>query len=144
MRNLIQLLAVFIIAFSCSAFAADVAVRVQDPSAFCENLFADISPFKAKELAKSIATTIGKQEAAENIENAMKLLDGKKVDFAKKVVDRDINGALRQIIYYTYIQDIGFLYFRFNFKMSGTGWVLANFIFKSETNELFPKDFVDH
>ena len=32
---------------------------------------------------------------------------------------------------------------RFNFKMSKDGWILANFNFKSETNELFPKDFVD-
>jgi hypothetical protein len=40
------------------------------------------------------------------------------------------------------VEDIGFVYFRFNFKMTGTGWVLANFNFKSETEELFPKDFV--
>jgi hypothetical protein len=28
--------------------------------------------------------------------------------------------------------------------MTSTGWILANFNFKSETNELFPKDFVEH
>jgi hypothetical protein len=26
---------------------------------------------------------------------------------------------------------------------SSNGWILANFIFKTETNELFPKDFVE-
>jgi hypothetical protein len=26
--------------------------------------------------------------------------------------------------------------------MSKAGWILANFTFKDETNELFPKDFI--
>lgn len=143
MRYPMQFAAAVFLAFAGSAFAADTAVRVQDPARFCEDMFADISPFKAKGMAAKVATTIGKQDAAETIENALKLLDGRKIDFSKKVVDRDINGALRQIVYYTYIEDIGYLYFRFNFKMSSTGWRLANFTFKSETNELFPKDFVD-
>jgi hypothetical protein len=28
--------------------------------------------------------------------------------------------------------------------VTSTGWILANFNFKTETNELFPKDFIDH
>ena len=47
-----------------------------------------------------------------------------------------------QIIYYVYLEDVAFFYFRFNFKMTGAGWMLSNFTFKSETEELFPKDFV--
>jgi hypothetical protein len=27
--------------------------------------------------------------------------------------------------------------------MTSTGWILANFSFKDETNELFPKDFTE-
>jgi hypothetical protein len=71
----------------------------------------------------------------------MKILDNKRIDFSKKVIDKEIGGALRQIMYYVYVEDVGFLYFRLNFKMTSTGWILANFTFKSETNELFPKDF---
>jgi hypothetical protein len=52
-------------------------------------------------------------------------------------------GALRQIVYYSYLEGLGFVYFRFNFKMTSTGWILANFSFKDETNELFPKDFTE-
>jgi hypothetical protein len=74
----------------------------------------------------------------------MKLLESKKIDFAKKVIDKEFSNALRQIVYYAYVENIGFVYFRVNFKMTSTGWILASFNFKSETNEIFPKDFVEH
>jgi hypothetical protein len=142
MRYIFQITAAVLLALS-SAFAADTAVRIQDPAKFSEDLFANISPFKAAEIAKKVSTTIGQPGASETMENAMKLLDGKKIDFAKMVLDRDFNGALRQIVHYAYVDGIGFLYFRLNFKMTSTGWILANFNFKTETNEIFPKDFVE-
>ena len=106
--------------------------------------FSPIShPSRPAKSPRKSPTTIGKPEAAETIENGLKLLDGKKFDISKKVIDRDINGALHQIVYYAYVENVGFLYFRLNFKITSTGWILANFNFKSETNELFPKDFVE-
>ena len=141
MRYVAQIATIIFLTFVTGALA-DTAIRVQDPAKFSEDLFANISPFKASDIAKKVAATIGKPEAAETIENGLKLLDGKKIDIAKKIVDRDINGALHQIIYYAYVENIGFVYFRLNFKITSTGWMLANFNFKTETNELFPKDFV--
>jgi hypothetical protein len=143
MRRFFQTAVVIFFALMGPAFADPIA-RVQDPGKFCDDLFANISPFKSAAIAKKVAAAIGKPEAAESLENAMKILDEKKVDFSKKVIDRDISNALRQIVYYAYVENIGFLYFRINFKMTSTGWILANFNFKSETNELFPKDFVEH
>jgi hypothetical protein len=140
-RYVFQIATIIFLTFGSSAFA-DTAIRVQDPAKFSQELFANISPLKASEIAKKVATTIGKPEAAETIENGLKLLDGKKIDISKKVIDRDINGALHQIVYYAYVENIGFLYFRLNFKITSTGWILANFN-KTETNELFPKDFVE-
>ena len=140
MIRIFQIAAIILIALTGSALAD--SVRVQDPAKFCDDLFANISPFKSSEIATKIAAAIGKPDATDTLETAMKTINDKKIDFSKKVVDKDIAGALRQIVYYTFVQDIGFLYFRFNFKMSQTGWILANFNFKSETNELFPKDFV--
>jgi hypothetical protein len=142
MRHLFRAALIVLIAFAGSAFA-DSAMRIQDPGKFCDDLFADISPFKSSQIAKKIAVAIGKPEATETMTNGLKLLDDKKIDFSKKVIDRDINNALRQIVYYAYVENIGFVYFRINFKMTSTGWILANFNFKSETNELFPKDFVE-
>ena len=73
----------------------------------------------------------------------LKILEDKNFDFTKKVIDKDYSNALRQIVFYSYIKNLGFAYFRFNFKMTSTGWVLANFTFKDETNELFPRDFME-
>jgi hypothetical protein len=142
MRRLFQTAVVIFFAWMGPALADPIA-RVQDPAKFCDDLFANISPFKSAEIAKKVAAGIGKPEAAEALTNAMKLLDEKKIDFSKKVIDRDINNALRQIVYYAYVENIGFLYFRINFKMTSTGWILASFNFKMETNELFPKDFIE-
>jgi len=41
----------------------------------------------------------------------------------------------------SHVENLGFVYFRFNFKMTSKDWVLANFNFKSESAELLPKDF---
>jgi hypothetical protein len=142
MGRLVQGVVVIFLALTGVAFA-DQPARVQDPGKFCDDLFANISPFKAAEMSKKIAAAIGKPEAAAALENGMKILQDKKIDFSKKVIDKDISNALRQIVYYAYVESVGFLYFRINFKMTSTGWILANFNFKSETNELFPKDFVE-
>jgi hypothetical protein len=124
-------------------FAAAAPVRIQDPAKFCGEIFDGASQFKSDELASKIATAIGKPESAEGLEKALGIIHDKKIDYAKKVLDKDFDGALRQIVYYAYVDEIGFLYFRLNFKMTSGGWILANFNFKSETNELFPKDFVE-
>jgi hypothetical protein len=129
------------LAFTSSAFA-DTASRLKDPEQFSRDVFGAPPRIDPAEMAKTIATTVGKPSVADTLEKALKVFDGKKVEAFTKVIDHDFGGVLRQIVYYAYIGDIGFVYFRFNFKMSGTGWILANFNFKSETEELFPKDFI--
>ena len=119
-RYVFQIATIILVAFGSPAFA-DTPIRIQDPAKYAQELFANISPFKASEIAKKVAATIGKPEAAETIENGLKLLDGKKFDISKKVIDRDINGALHQIVYYAYVENVGFLYFRLNFKITSTG-----------------------
>lgn len=130
-----------VLAFTTSAFA-DAAVRIEDPEKFVIDLFGTPPRLNGAEIAKTIAITIGKPSVADTVENGLKVLDGKKIEAFKKVIDNDFGGALRQIVYYTYVPDIGFVYFRFNFKLAATGWILANFNYKSETEELFPKDFI--
>jgi hypothetical protein len=120
------------LAFAMPAFA-DTALRIQDPEKFITDIFGTPPRVNATEATKTITDTL---------ERALKIFDGKKIETFKKVIDNDFGGALRQIIYYAYVEDVGFVYFRFNFKMTGTGWLLANFTFKSETEELFPKDFI--
>ena len=102
-----------------------------------------ISKNRAHDVAGKIANTIGKPDASDSLLKLLQVFESRKVDFMKKAIDKDYNGALRQIVYYSYLEGIGFVYFRFNFKMTSTGWILANFSFKDETNELFPKDFTE-
>jgi len=117
--------------------------RILDVDKFCEEVLQKISNQARQEAADLVADSIGKPESSSVLTNAMQIFEGKNFDFTKKVVDKGYNGALRQIVYYSYVQNLGFIYFRFNFKMSSSGWILANFTFKDETMELFPKDFID-
>lgn len=132
---------VIALAFTSSAFA-DTALRIKDAEKFSSDIFGSPPRIDSADMAKKIATTVGKPSVAETLQKALSVLDGKKIDTLKKVRDEEFGGALRQIIYYAYLEDFGFIYFRFNFKLSSTGWILANFNFKSETEELFPKDFI--
>jgi hypothetical protein len=129
------------LALTAPAFA-DAPIRFQDPEKFAVGLFGTPPRINATQMAKTIAATVGKPSVADALEKPLSIFDGKKIEVFKKVVDNDYGGALRQIIYYVYLEDVAFFYFRFNFKMTGAGWMLSNFTFKSETEELFPKDFV--
>jgi hypothetical protein len=140
MRGFFLTLAV-ILAFTSSALA-DTAIRIQDPEKFSNDIFGTPPRVDPAAMAKTIATTIGKPSLVDTVEKALKVLEGKKVDILKKVRDEDFGGALRQIIYYTYMEDFGFIYFRFDYKLTSTGWILSNFKFKNETEEIFPKDFL--
>jgi len=117
--------------------------RISDPDNFCEQVLQTISNKARREAVDLIANSIGKPDLSGTLMNALQIFEGKNFDFTKKVVDKDYSGGLRQIVYYSYIENLGFAYFRFNFKMTSGGWILANFTFKDETNELFPKDFTD-
>lgn len=130
-----------ILSLSISAFAAE-SNRIADPDKFSGEVVKILAASDTKRAAKMIAENIGKPESLDALQKFMQIFEGKRFDFSKKVIDQQYEGALRQIVYYSYIDNAGFVYFRFNFKMTSTGWILAHFIFKDETNELFPKDFV--
>jgi hypothetical protein len=127
---------------SLPALGADPA-RVDDPEKFCVEVMNAISSGKPSDAANLIATKVGRADSAGELMKFLKILEDKNFDFTKKVIDKDYSNALRQIVFYSYIKNLGFAYFRFNFKMTSTGWVLSNFTFKDETNELFPREFME-
>ena len=114
---------------------------IDNPETFAADVVQTIANGAPNDAAGTISETIGQPAALSKIQSAFQAFNGKKFDFSKKVIDNDIGGALRQIVHYSYVEQLGFIYFRFNFKMTSKGWVLANFTFKSETDELLPKDF---
>jgi hypothetical protein len=142
MLNISRIAFAMILIASLPALGAD-PTRVADPENFCAEILNAISSGKPNDAANLIATTIGRADSAGELMKFLKILEDKDFDFTKKVVDKDYNNALRQIVFYSYLKNLGFVYFRFNFKMTSTGWILSNFTFKDETNELFPRDFME-
>jgi hypothetical protein len=142
MSAVVRMIFAAILVLAVPASAAEPR-RISDLDKFCEEITQTVSKQSRREAAELIANAMGKPEISGTLTNAMQIFEGKNFDFTKKVIDKDYNGALHQIVYYSYVEKVGFVYFRFNFKMTSSGWVLANFAFKDETNELFPKDFVE-
>jgi hypothetical protein len=142
MSGLMRMIFAATLALSVHASAAEPS-RISDLDKFCEETMQTISSKARRDAADVITNSMGKPELSGTLGNAFQVFEGKNFDFTKKVLDKDYNGALRQIVYYSYVEKLGFVYFRFNFKMTSSGWLLAHFAFKDETNELFPKDFIE-
>ncbi len=144
MRSILTLGFAIALAWHSSSVAQTFNLKpVDDPARFSADLMQMVAKSTMKDVGAAIAEATGQPAMAQNVQNGMQLLEGKKFDFVGKVVDKQFEGALRQIVYYTYVENLGFMYFRFNFKKTSQGWVLAQFNFKSETQELFPRDFID-
>ena len=114
---------------------------IDNPEKFAADVVQTIANGASNDAAMTISEAVGQPNVLSAIQSALRVFDGKNFDFSKKVIDNEVGGALRQIIHYSYVEQVGFIYFRFNFKMTSKGWVLTNFNFKAETNELLPKDF---
>jgi hypothetical protein len=114
---------------------------IDNPEKFAADLIETIANGDLHDAATTIAETTGQPNLLSTAENGLQIFADRKFDFRKKVVDNEIGGALREIIHYSFVDKLGFIYFRFNFKMTSKGWVMAHFSFKSETKELLPKDF---
>jgi hypothetical protein len=115
-----------ILALAVPALPAE-PVPIGNPDKCSEEIVEIISQKRPRDAADLIANTVGKPDASDSLQKFLQIFEDKNFDFTKKVIDKDYNGAV----------------FRFNFKMTSTGWILAHFSFKDETNELFPKDFTD-
>src|SRR5438477_4091459 len=93
-------------AISINAASAAEPLRLDDPDRFSNEVVAILVKGNFHEAAGKIAETVGKPDAAPQIEAILKVLEGKKFDFNKKVIDKDFNGALHQIIHYAYLENL--------------------------------------
>lgn len=139
--RLLSFLAIFLCLTGSAAFAA--ALPVDDPDRFANEAFTLISQNKFHDAAQKVADATGVPKFEKTVESALKAISGRKFDFGKKVYDKDYNGALRQIIYVSYFEKTGFIYFRFTYKMTSRGWFLTDFLFKDGGSGLFPKGFIE-
>jgi hypothetical protein len=142
--RIIRRLMLLLLALSLAASVAIAAPQpINDPDKYAAEVMRLLVKGDMAALAKTVTDSIGKPDSADSLKNALGMLSGKPIDYTDKVIDNTFGKSLRQIVYYSFVDNFGFVYYRFNFKMTSKGWILANFIFKTETNELFPKDFVD-
>ena len=142
MATILRIALAVVLAFCVRTAAAD-PIRIEHPDQLCDEVMRSLAKSGSAEAANIIAKTVGQPTAADALQKTLQIFDGKNFDFVKTVIDKEYNNALRQIVVYAHIEGLGFVYFRFNFKMTSTGWILANFNLKNEINELFPKDFTD-
>jgi hypothetical protein len=87
-----------------------------NPEKFAADVVEMIANGASNDAARIIGDAIGQATIPSTVQSALQVFDGKKFDFTKKVIDNEIGGALRQIIHYSYVEQVGFIYFRFNFK----------------------------
>jgi hypothetical protein len=128
--------------FVAPAWAQQQAKPIANPQGFAEDVIGKLSQGKTEDVTNTIVEALGQPSQINNLKNALQIFDGKHFD-SSKVIDHQFGESLRQIVYYAPVESLGFLYFRFNLKKTSQGWVLTHFAFKSESQELFPKDFVD-
>ena len=142
MRSLVALTLGIVLAWHATA-AAQTFKPIQNPDLFSSEVMRKIETRESAAAATIIAESTGQPAVAQTLTNALQIFEGKKFDLVRKVVDNEIAGALRQIIYYSYVENLGFAYFRFHFKITSNGWILTHFAFKDEAQGLFPKDFIE-
>jgi hypothetical protein len=140
MRNVLKVAFALLLAWHAPVLAQTWR-PIDNPEKFAADVVQTIANGASNDAAMTISEAVGQPNVLSAIQSALRVFDGKNFDFSKKVIDNEVGGALRQIIHYSYVEQVGFIYFRFNFKMTSKGWVLTNFNFKAETNELLPKDF---
>jgi len=99
MPSILRIVFAVILALALPASAAEPR-RVSDPDKLCQDVMQDISNKARPEAVDLIVNSIGKLDFSTTLANALQIFEGKNFDFTKKVVDKDYNGGLRQIVYY--------------------------------------------
>ena len=119
--------------------------RISDPDKVCEEILHDMSNRALHEAVDLIANSLGRPQAATNLAQALQVLEGKNFDFIRKVVDKDYNGGLRQIVYHAYVESMGFIIVTFGsiLRCLAAAGFWRTYAWKDESSELLPTDFVD-
>jgi hypothetical protein len=125
-----------------SPFAnAGTTERFSEPSKIAEELTGVLAVGDAKLLAQRIVTIMGVQDQKASLEGAFGYIAGKKADYSEVVYDKWYGTSLRRIVSIASYSDLTFLYVRYTFKRTRDGWVLVNYDFKTETQDLFPQGY---
>lgn len=133
----------FALLFAVCRADAGTAKIVDDMDATALAMSKAFSEDRVDDFVGMLADLIGTPEQKASLLNTFGVLKGKKAELIDKVVDKSYGTSLRQIVYFLPYSDYNFIYLRFNFKRTGKGWIMANFLYKNETQEIFPPGFVE-
>jgi hypothetical protein len=129
--------------FAASHAVAGSAKIVDDMDATALAMSEAFGEDRLDDFAGLLADLVGTPEQKASLQNTFGAFKGKKAELIDKVVDKSYGTSLRQIVYFLPYSDYNFLYLRFNFKRTGKGWIMANFWYKNETQEIFPPGLVE-
>src|SRR5262245_41168897 len=124
MKNSTALVAL-LLAFSISIEQAAAQVPVSNPKEHALLLVDQLGKDGLQSFVESLTTAIGNKQAAAALLANLAPLDKQIAKFSAVALDRDYGGAIRQIIIYQYYvsQTLPpFIYFRFIYKMTDSGW----------------------
>jgi hypothetical protein len=127
--------------FGVSA-AAGQPKLFSDPEVVAIELTEAIKNSEVDILMRDLATYTGASEEDPKLNKALEFFKGRVPQLADKVFDQTFGASLRQIVFYLPYKDFQFVYVRYNFKRMESGWLLANFNYKSDTTEIVPSGFV--
>jgi hypothetical protein len=95
------------------------AQRIDEPDKYAGEIMALLSNNDVVSVSKKISDTVGNPSYEQPLQGA---LTGKKIDYTDKVIDNTFGKSLRQIVYYCRVENIGFVYFRFNCQAAAGHW----------------------
>jgi hypothetical protein len=115
---------------------------ISDANATIEKLDGTISTGDTQGLTDALVVLMGIQEQKDSLASAFAYFKGKKPDVSDKVFDKTYGTSIRRIVTYHSYSDMTVLYARYTLKRFKQGWVLVNFDYKTETQQLFPPDYI--
>jgi hypothetical protein len=144
-RTLRTLLTILILAALTSAVSYQhtqaAPQYVTDPDVIIEKLDAAISKGDTLKLAAELIVIMDTKEQKESLEGAFAYFRGKVPEISDRVLDKAYGTTIRRIVTYHAYSDLTVLYVRYTLKRFKQGWILVNFDFKTETQQLFPPDY---
>jgi len=120
------------------SFADEQAIADQDALALETTTLAISDPAAAVDKVISLGNPTSQRDV---FVASLKVAQNFQGGIIDKVWDKTYGTTLRQIIYMVSQDGKGTIYFRFNFKRWPKGWVLSNFAFDANDQQMFPPDW---
>jgi hypothetical protein len=119
------------------------AETTNDPVRHAGQLLDLLETEGAKAFSTAVAEALDNNSAAVAIDGLVGPIEKRKAKFRGVALDRNYGNAVRDVIIYEYMraEQFPFLYFRFVYKMTDTGWRMTHASFDTEAPMPFPPKY---